>query len=56
MSVMENDERVTLTESQKKAQRSRSIAIAVALVAFVVIMYIVTVIKMGPSILDRPMF
>jgi len=53
---MEEDDRVTLTDSQRKAQRSRSLAIALALVAFVVIMYIVTVIKMGPAILDRPMF
>lgn len=55
VSVMEED-RVTLTEAQKKARRSRSIAIALALVAFVAVMYIVTIVKMGPAILDRPMF
>lgn len=46
---------VKLTEAQKKARRSRSVALAVALVAFVVIMYIVTIVKMGPDILNRPM-
>lgn len=51
-----DDERVTLTDAQKKAQRSRSVAIAIALVGFVFVMYIVTIIKMGPAILDRPMF
>ena len=55
MSVMEDD-RVTLTQAQKKARRNRSVALAVALVAFVVIMYLVTIVKMGPAILDRPMF
>lgn len=55
MSVMEDD-RVQLTERQKKAQRSRSIAIALALIGFVALMYIVTIVKMGPAILDRPMF
>lgn len=55
MSVMEDD-RVTLTQAQKKARRNRSVALAVALVAFVVVMYIVTIVKMGPAILDRPMF
>lgn len=54
MSVMEED-RVSLTETQKKARRSRSIAIALALVAFVVIMYVVTLAKLGPGVLDRPM-
>jgi hypothetical protein len=57
VSVMEdNEDRVRLTEAQKKARRSRSIAIAIALVGFVVVMYIVTIVKMGPAILDRPMF
>jgi hypothetical protein len=45
---------VDLTASQRKAQRQRSIAIALALAAFVVVMFAVTVIKMGPAILARP--
>lgn len=43
---MEND-LVSLTEKQKKAQRSRSIAIGVALAALVVIFYVVTMLKFG---------
>jgi hypothetical protein len=54
VNVMEDD-KVNLTDTQKKARRGRSVAIAVALVAFVVIIYVVTIVKMGPSILDRPM-
>lgn len=55
MSVMEN-KGIILTDAQKKARRSRSIAIALALVAFVVVMYIVTIVKMGPGVLNRSMF
>jgi hypothetical protein len=46
MSAMEDDERVTLTERQKKAQRSRSIAIAVGLFALVIIFYVATIVRM----------
>ena len=58
MSVMEDrqdQEFVTLTERQKKARRSRSIAIGLALAALVVIFYVVTLLKFGPAILDRPL-
>ena len=46
---------VTLTEAQKKARRSRSIAIGLALAAMVIIFYVATIAKFGPAILDRPM-
>src|SRR5690606_4014767 len=55
VSAMKNDDGVKLTDAQRKAQRSRSIAIALALIAFVIVMYVVTIAKMGPGILDRPM-
>ena len=51
---MEED-RVKLTEAQKKARRSRSLAIGLALAAFVIIMYVITIVKMGPEILNRPL-
>ncbi len=53
--MTEKPELVTLTDAQKKARRSRSIAIALALVALVVIFYIATIAKFGPGILDRSM-
>jgi len=48
-----DQEFVTLTESQKKARRSRSIAIGLGLFAMVVIFYVATIVKFGPAILDR---
>lgn len=48
------DNGIVLTEAQKRARRSRSIAIALALGALVVLFYAMTVVK-GPMILVRPM-
>lgn len=47
------DDRVVLTEAQKRARRSRSIAIALALAALVVLFYVMTLVK-GPGVLVRP--
>ncbi len=40
-------EGLKLSDNQKKAQRSRSLALGIALAAFVVIVYIATFAKMG---------
>ena len=48
------DEGVVLTEAQKRARRSRSIAIALSLAALVVLFYVITLVK-GPIVLVRPM-
>ncbi|WP_171904921.1 hypothetical protein [Hoeflea olei] len=48
-------EHVELSEQQKKARRSRSVAIAVVLACLAVMFYVVTIIKVGPGIFDRPM-
>ncbi|MCA0277686.1 MAG: hypothetical protein LCH86_16965 [Proteobacteria bacterium] len=52
---MTNNDLVTMTDKQKKARRSRNIAIGLALGALVIIFYIATIAKFGPSILDRPL-
>ncbi|HET7850636.1 MAG TPA: CoxF protein [Pseudolabrys sp.] len=54
MDEKRQDEGVVLTEAQKRARRSRSIAIALALGALVILFYIVTLVK-GPMVLVRPM-
>jgi hypothetical protein len=48
-----DDDGIVLTEAQKRARRSRSIAIAVALGALVILFYIMTLVK-GPGVLVRP--
>ena len=49
-----DEEGVVLTEAQKRARRSRSIAIALALGALVLLFYAMTLVK-GPGVLVRPM-
>jgi hypothetical protein len=47
--------RQALTPEELKRRRSRSIAIAVALGALALLFYVVTIAKMGPQILNRPL-
>lgn len=54
MSVMDL-ETVKPTEAQKKARRSRNVAIALALAAFVVLVYVVSIVKLGSAVLVRPL-
>ncbi len=49
------DEGIKLTDEQRKKRRSRSIAIAAVLGALVVLFYIVTIVKLGPGVMDRPL-
>lgn len=46
---------ITLTEEQIRRRRVRSIAIAVSLGALVLLFYVVTIVKLGPGVLQRPM-
>jgi t-SNARE complex subunit (syntaxin) len=36
-------------------RRRRSIALGLALAAFVIVVYVLTIVKMGPAVLDRPL-
>ncbi|MBC2884611.1 hypothetical protein H7Q97_04235 [Ochrobactrum sp. CM-21-5] len=53
--VKEELELVVQTERQKKAQRNRSWGLAIALVLFVLLVYVGTIAKMGSNILMRPL-
>lgn len=53
--VKEELELIVPTEPQKKAQRNRSIGLAIALLLFVVLVYIGTVAKLGANMFMRPM-
>ena len=46
---------VKLTEQQLRARRARSIAIALALGAFVIVVFLVTIVRLGGNVLTRPM-
>lgn len=44
-------------DDQERAarQRKRSIAIGLALAAFAIIFYVLTIAKLGPAVFDRPL-
>ena len=49
------DNGVVLTTEQRRRQRARSIAIALVLGGLCVLFYIVTIVKLGPNVLNRPL-
>jgi len=46
---------VVLTPEQQRSRRSRSIAIAAVLGALCLLFYVVTIVKLGPGVLVRPL-
>jgi len=46
---------IVLTDEQKRRRRARSLAIALSLGALVLLVYAVTVVKLGPGVLVRPL-
>lgn len=47
---------VKLTAEQLRARRTRSIAIALALGAFVAVIFAVTIVRLGSNALSRPIY
>ncbi|HUB62982.1 MAG TPA: hypothetical protein VL996_00770 [Methylocella sp.] len=46
---------VVLTPEQQKTRRQRNIAIGLAIGGFALLFYIVTIAKLGPGVLNRPL-
>jgi hypothetical protein len=46
---------IVLTDEQKRRRRARSIAIGLALGALAILFYVVTIVKLGPGVLNRPL-
>lgn len=49
------EDRVTPTRAQLRARRNRNIAIALALAAFVILLYLGSIMKLGPALFNRSM-
>ncbi len=49
------DAGVVLTDEQKRRRRARSLAIAGVLGFLVLLFYVVTIVKLGPNVLNRPL-
>jgi hypothetical protein len=50
-----NEKGIVLTDEQKRRRQARSVAIALALGALVLLFYVVTIVKLGPGVLQRPL-
>jgi predicted nucleic acid-binding Zn ribbon protein len=46
---------IVLTDEQKRRRRARSLAIALSLGALVLLVYLVTIVKLGPGVMNRPL-
>jgi hypothetical protein len=55
MSERPTEPGIVLTEEQRRRRRARSIAIALSLGVLVVLLYLVTIVKLGPGVLNRPL-
>jgi hypothetical protein len=53
MATQHDQDTVILTAEEKRRQRTRSIAIGLALVALVVIFYLVTIVRLGGNVFNR---
>ncbi len=53
--MSEKRDGVVLTAEQKRRQRSRNLAIAWALAALCVLFFVVTIAKLGPGVMNRPL-
>ncbi len=55
MNDNDREKGIVLTDEQKRRRRARSVAIALALGALVLLFYVVTNVKLGPGVLQRPL-
>jgi hypothetical protein len=55
MSEQPSEPGIVLTAEQKRRRRARSIALGVALGVLVVLVYVVTIVKLGPGVMNRPL-
>lgn len=49
------DDAATKAAARERQRRGRSIAIALALGALVLLFYLVTIVKLGPGVMERPL-
>ena len=54
MAAADDESPIVLTEEQKRRQRARSIAIGLTLAVLVVIFYLVTILRLGGNVFNRP--
>ncbi len=49
------DDMIRLTDEEQRRRRRRSVALGLILAGLVLLFYLVTIIKLGPGVVDRPL-
>ena len=49
---MSDDQHYTPTDEFEKRRKSRNLAIGLTLIAFVLLVFVVTIVRLGPGVLD----
>jgi hypothetical protein len=52
--MKEKPDGIVLTEEERRKRRNRSIALGLVLAALAILFYAVTIVKLGPAIMSRP--
>ena len=55
MAFPTNEDGIVLTPEQKKSRSQRNVAIGLAIGLLVLLFYVVTIAKLGPGVLARPL-
>jgi high-affinity K+ transport system ATPase subunit B len=48
-------EGIVLTEEQRRRRQRRSLALALVLAGLALLFYVVTIVKLGPQVMNRPL-
>jgi len=54
MAVKHKQDGIVLSVEQRRRRRTRSIVLALVLAGFAILFYAVTIVKLGPQVLNRP--
>lgn len=49
------EDMIRLTDEEQRRRRRRSVALGLILAGLVLLFYLVTIIKLGPGVVDRPL-
>ena len=53
---MEHEQKgIVLTEAQRRRRQRRSLALALVLAGLALLFYVVTIVKLGPQVMNRPL-
>jgi hypothetical protein len=55
MTMVHDDDGIVLTEEEKRRRRARSVATALALGAMALMFFVLTIVKLGPAVFNRPL-